>query len=91
VLRPANLPEVAFVGVAGTLVPFFLFTWGVGRIRAERAAIAATLEPVIAAVVAWAWLGQHLSGLQVVGGALVVAAVVSLQLGRRRPLVAPDI
>lgn len=87
----ANLPEVLYVGVAGTLVPFFLFAWGVARVRAERAAIAATLEPVIAAGVAWAWLGQHLSPLQVAGGALVVAAVVSLQARRRQPLVAPEI
>jgi DME family drug/metabolite transporter len=90
-LQRANLPEVLYVGLAGTLAPFLLYAWGVGRVRAERAAIAATLEPVVAAVVAWAWLGQHLSGLQVAGGALVVGAVVSLQLRRRRPLVAPEI
>ena len=91
VLRRANLPEVLYVGLAGTLVPFLLYAWGVGRVRAERGAIAATLEPVVAAIVAWAWLGQHLSALQVAGGALVVGAVVSLQLRRRRPLVAPEI
>ena len=90
-LLRANLPEVLYVGLAGTLAPFLLFAWGVGRIRAERAAIVATLEPVIAAVVAWAWLDQRLSVLQLVGGALVVGAVVSLQLRRRRPLVAPEI
>jgi DME family drug/metabolite transporter len=90
-LRRANLPEVLYVGLAGTLAPFLLFAWGVGRVRAERAAIAATLEPVIAAVVAWAWLGQHLSPLQIAGGVLVVGAVVSLQVRRRRPLVAPEI
>ncbi len=90
-LRAENLPEVVYVGLAGTLAPFLLFAWGVGRIRAERAAIAATLEPVIAAIVAWAWLGQRLSALQIVGGALVVGAVISLQGRRRRPLVAPEI
>ncbi len=90
-LQRANLPEVVYVGLAGTLAPFLLFAWGVQRIRAERAAIVATLEPVVAAVVAWTWLGQHLSALQVIGGALVVGAVVSLQLRRRRPLVAPEI
>jgi DME family drug/metabolite transporter len=89
-VEPSNLPEVFYLGLAGTLVPFFLYAWGVARVRAERAAIAATLEPVIAAVVAWAWLGQHLSAVQVAGGVLVVGAVVSLQLRRTRPLVAPD-
>lgn len=82
----ANLPEVLYVGLAGTLAPFFVFAWGVGRVRADRAAIVATLEPIFAAGVAWAWLGQHLSPLQVAGGALVVGAVVSLQARHRHPL-----
>lgn len=89
-IEPANLPEVLYVGVAGTLVPFFLFAWGIARVRAERAAIAATLEPVIAAVVAWVWLGQSLSASQVAGGLLVVAAVAFLQGTARQPLVVPD-
>ena len=91
VLELSNLPGVLYVGLAGTLAPFLLFAWGVGRVRAERASIAATLEPVIAAVVAWGWLGQHLSALQVAGAALVVGVVVTLQSRRQRPLVAPDV
>ena len=88
-LTRSHLPEVLFVGLAGTLAPFLLFSWGVGRVTAERGAIAATLEPVVAAVVAWAWLGQRLGPAQVVGGALVIGAVVSLQIRRPRPVAAP--
>lgn len=77
---PENLPRVLFVGVAGTLMPFFLFIWGVQQVRAERGAIAATLEPVLAAVVAWLWLGQELSAIQIAGGLLVIGAVASLQM-----------
>lgn len=91
VLEVTNLPGVLYVGLAGTLAPFLLFAWGVGRVRAERAAIAATLEPVIAAVVAWGWLDQHLSWVQVSGAALVVGAVIALQSRRQRPLIAPDV
>lgn len=81
-LERSNLPEVLYVGLAGTLLPFLLFAWGLQRVRAERASIAATLEPVIAALVAWVWLDQALSPVQVVGGLLVVGAVLSLQLRR---------
>ena len=83
-----NLPEVLYVGLAGTLAPFLLFAWGLQWVRAERASIAATLEPVIAAVVAWAWLGQSLGPVQVAGGLLVVVAVATLQLrsGRSVPV-----
>ena len=89
-LERSNVPEVLFVGIAGTLLPFLLYAWGIRHVLAERASIAATLEPVIAAVVAWAWLGQNLAPVQVAGGLLVVAAVVALQVGRRRPLVVPE-
>lgn len=80
VFAPANLPGILFVGVGGTLVPFSLICWGIQQVRADRAAIVATLEPVMATLLAWLWLGQTLSGMQILGGVLVLLAVVSLQI-----------
>lgn len=82
-LRSQNVGRVIFVGVGGTLIPFFLYVWGVQRLRAERAVITATLEPVFAALVAWMLLDQVLSPLQAAGGALILGAVVWLQLNAR--------
>lgn len=73
-------PRVLFVGFGGTLIPFLLYIWGVQRLRSERAVIAATLEPLFAALVAWFLLDQFLSPMQAVGGTLILAAVVWLQL-----------
>jgi DME family drug/metabolite transporter len=81
--------RVLAIGVLGTLSPFLLYVWGISRVAAERASIAATLEPVLAAAVAWAWLGQALGAAQIVGGVLVLVAVVSLNLGPRRRREAP--
>jgi DME family drug/metabolite transporter len=78
--EPEALPGVLFVGAGGTLAPFLLYVWAVAHVRAERAAIAATLEPVLAALAAWLWLGQALSAAQVIGGVLVIVAVVALQM-----------
>lgn len=86
VFAAANVPGILFVGVGGTLVPFLLLCWGIQQIRADRAAIAATLEPVIVTVLAWIWLGQALSFMQILGGILVILAVVSLQLRPSTPL-----
>ena len=85
-----NLPGVLFVGLAGTLGPFLLYVWGIRRVRAERATIAATLEPVLAALFAWMLLAQSLGPLQVAGGILVCLAVVLLQARRRTPVRAPE-
>lgn len=79
---PEHLPLVLFIGIFGTLVPFLLYLWGVERVRSERATIAATLEPVLVAIIGWLWLGQALSIVQLLGGALILGAVLSLQLAR---------
>ncbi len=72
------LPQVLFVSVFGTLAAFLLYVWGIERVRAERASIALTLEPVVAAAVAWVWLAQSLSAVQMAGATLVIIAVVAL-------------
>ncbi|GAB4377294.1 MAG: EamA family transporter [Elainellaceae cyanobacterium] len=80
VFQAANLPGILFVGIGGTLIPFSLTCWGIQQVRAERGVIAATLEPLLAAIFAWLWLGQTLSVMQLLGGGLILAAVISLQV-----------
>jgi drug/metabolite transporter, DME family len=86
-----DLLLIGFIGVFGTLVPFSLYVWGIRHVKPERAVIAATLEPPFAALVAWIWLGQGLSAMQLAGGALVVAAVVALQMIRSEGALLPDV
>lgn len=88
---PANLPRVILIGLGATLAPFLLYLWGVERVKAERAAIAATLEPVLGAVVAWILLDQTLEAVQLIGGALVIAAVILIQTGRSKPVLTPEL
>jgi drug/metabolite transporter, DME family len=81
---PEHLPLVLFIGLAGTLAPFLLYLWGVQRVSPQRAIIIATLEPPVAAVIAWIWLDQVLSTPQIIGGLLTLAAVALLQTRRQR-------
>jgi drug/metabolite transporter (DMT)-like permease len=41
-----------------------------------------TLEPVVATVVAWAWLGETLGVVQLAGGAVVIAGILLAQSTR---------
>jgi len=79
-LKPENVWKVIYLGIAGNLLPYSLFFWGIQRIQAERAVVIATLEPVIASALAWLWLGQKLTFLQLIGGILIILAVTLLQL-----------
>ncbi|MEG3987792.1 DMT family transporter [Microcoleus sp. S28C3] len=78
-LARENILKVIYVGIAGNLLPYLLFFWCIQRIQAERAAIAATLEPVVAGVLAWFWFDQTLTGMQIVGGFTIVVAITWMQ------------
>ena len=73
---------VGFVIVVGTMVTFSLLTGALRHIPATRAAIVSTLEPVVATVVAWAWLGEGFGASQLVGGAIVLAGIFLAQTAR---------
>jgi drug/metabolite transporter (DMT)-like permease len=79
---PRNLAFAAYIVVGGTLVPFACMFTAVRHLPAHRAAVVATLEPLLAAVLAWPIHGQALSPAQIAGGLLVVGAIVWVQSQR---------
>jgi len=80
---------VLVLSVVSTLVPFGAFLKALHMIEATQASVTSTVEPVIAGVTAWFVFGEHLSALQLVGGALVVIAVVLSQVRTRVPAEMP--
>lgn len=73
---------LAYVVVLGTVVPFVLFVSALHHVPATRMTIVAMLEPVLAAMVAWVWLGEELAAIQIVGGLIVLAGVLLAQTAR---------
>jgi drug/metabolite transporter (DMT)-like permease len=67
------------VVVIGTLGPFLLNVSALRHLPAARVGVIATLEPPLATLIAWLVHGEALSGVQIAGGALVVAAVAWVQ------------
>lgn len=62
------------LGIFSTLVPFALFNHGLKHMPAAEAGVVATLEPVVAVVSAWVFLGEGLQPIQGLGAMLVLAA-----------------
>lgn len=84
-LAGVNLPVwalIAWVIVPGTIAPFLLIVGALQHLPATRVAIAGMLEPVIATIVAFAWLDETLAAEQIVGGAVVLAAIALAQTAR---------
>jgi drug/metabolite transporter (DMT)-like permease len=60
----------------------FMAAEGVGRIGAQRAALAGTVGPVATLALASVLLGERLSFLQLLGSALIVIGILVLELKR---------
>jgi drug/metabolite transporter (DMT)-like permease len=78
-----NALLAAGVVVVGTLLPFICMVSALRHVPAARAAVVATLEPVLAGVFAWILHEESLAAVQIAGGAAVLAAVAWVQA--RRP------
>lgn len=71
--------KLAWVGIAGTAVPFLVEFAALRRAPAGLVGVVATAEPVIGAAAAWVMLDQQLDTAQIIGGLMVVIAVASIQ------------
>ncbi|PTN38731.1 DMT family transporter [Desulfonatronum sp. SC1] len=67
------LSALALVSTYGA---FLAYCAGLRRLEATRASVVATFEPVVAALVAFAWWGERLGYLGILGAALIIFAVL---------------
>ena len=67
------------IAVVPTMVAISLFLAGLPRIGAARSSLLSTLEPVVTVLLAVVLLGDRLSVIQVLGGVLIIVAVVVVQ------------
>jgi drug/metabolite transporter (DMT)-like permease len=74
---------LAAIAIVSTVTPIVLFFAGLRRVGPSMAAILSTLEPPTTVAFAFLVFGESLTGVQIAGGALVLAAVVALQLKPR--------
>lgn len=84
VASSAALVPVLLAGIIGAGVPTLAFILGIRRLGAPRAAILATLEPVVGVALAAWLLAERPAPIQLVGGVLILVSAAVIQLGPRR-------
>jgi drug/metabolite transporter (DMT)-like permease len=86
-VAPTAVPSEAWLALFGfgafSAVAFQTFLGGTRRIGAARAALLSTVEPVYTIILASILLGETLTGIQLVGGALVIIGVLLAETGNR--------
>ena len=73
---PEHIPVLIALGIVPTILPYALYLGALKMMRASTAAMLASVEPVVAALLAAVLLHERLDALQALGIALVVTAAV---------------
>ncbi len=76
--KPILLLPLLGIAVVSTVLPYFLYTWGLQRMDSGRAAILAAVEPLVGAVLGMAAYGEPRDILKLAGIALILAAILLL-------------
>jgi DME family drug/metabolite transporter len=86
---PDGVPPQAwflYLGVVTAALALLAFSWGAARLSPTALTVATLVEPLTAVVLAALFLGEQLSGLQWLGGSLLLLSIWGL--GRRNPATA---
>ncbi len=70
---------VAWVVLLGTVAPFLMVIGALRQLPAPEAGVAGMVEPVLAGAVAWVWLDETLTAIQVTGSLVVIAGIAVAQ------------
>ncbi len=88
---PASSYALLFMlSVVHTTLAFALYTFGIRHLGAGRAAIVATVEPVVAGAMGIALLNEGLTVLKALGALLVLAGAALAQVGPRKARLSSD-
>lgn len=78
-----RLPQPVYViallmAVVATVLPSFLLSAGIQRVGSNRAAMLGMVGPVSTILLAWVFLGEGVTGMELVGTGLVMAGVLAI-------------
>ena len=68
--------------LVSTIMPIFMLNAGLQILGATRSAIIATFEPLLTTVLAMIFIGEVMQPIQWLGGAVIIASVILLQIRR---------
>lgn len=66
------------IGIFCTVLPYFLYTWGLQRLEAGKAAILVAVEPLVGAVIGMTVFQESREPAKLLGIALIIGAIILL-------------
>ncbi|WBQ08049.1 EamA family transporter [Kribbella sp. CA-293567] len=90
-LTLANLAGYSYLTIFGSAVAYALWFRGLRALSPTDVTFLGLLSPVVATALGWLVLNQQLTALQLVGGLIVLAALVTAQLKKKPSTRTPSI
>lgn len=84
--RAGDWASVIYMGIVVGALGLFLQTWAQAYLPPTRSAIIMSMEPVFASLFAVTLGGEHLTSRLLIGGTLVLVAMLTVELSPRRVL-----
>jgi drug/metabolite transporter (DMT)-like permease len=78
--QPSLIFWCAGIGIFCTILPYFLYTWGLARMDPSKAAITVAVEPMVGAVIGMTFYQENSSPARLAGIALIIGALVVLNV-----------
>ena len=66
---------ILYIVVMGTIVPYICVISGLALLNESKSSVIGMLEPVLAGIFAWIWLGQSWDAIQLVGAVVVLVGI----------------
>lgn len=79
---PSAIASAVYLGVLPSALGFVTWSYAVARLPVAQSTAALYLVPPVAVVVAFLWLGERPSPLELIGGVIGIAGVVIIHRGR---------
>lgn len=76
--EPSLLLWILGLAVVSTVLPYFLYTWGLQHMESGKAAILVAVEPVVGAVIGMTVFHESHDTMKLIGIALIIAAILIL-------------
>lgn len=84
VASTSQLASAIYLGVVPTVLGYLCWNWALSRAPASTVSSFLYVQPLLAGLIAWWWLGQTLGVLAIAGGVLAVGGVVLTIRGARQ-------
>lgn len=83
-LTPSDWGILGVFSLISVVLPYLFFYLGLKFLPPSTVLIISTFEPVTAIISAWIFLGEAMSGIQIVGAGFVISAIVILGIENRQ-------